>query len=380
VPGTDVPLDRKYLKRIAGGLDAAYKRAEEQPLDVARARIAIFSDHHKGAGNNADDFRRCEQAYTAALGYYLEEGYRLFILGDSEELWEESPRPVIKRYEKLLELESAFGKSNGLERFYGNHDDLWASPRKVSGHLRDIFGPDIGVREALRLVVDRGDKPDATLFFAHGHQGTPDSDQNRWIARPVVRYIWRPLQRWLGFSMTTPARSYELRAKHDRAMYEWARTHPSRVVLVAGHTHRPVFAHSLPDPPPTRPIDQLVAELERARGAGERTLAGALHAELEFARTNQRRDVRAVELSLPCYFNTGCCSFPDGDVTGLEIADRQIRLVRWPGNLKEIGGAGGGVDPSKRILAKEQLDTLFEKVVDDPPADAKMIEHEIAPA
>ncbi len=37
----------------------------------------------------------------------------------------------------------------------------------------------------------------------------------------------------------------------------------------------------------------------------------------------------------PCYFNAGCCSFSDGDITGMEVADGEIRLVRWkrdPGN------------------------------------------------
>jgi hypothetical protein len=35
-------------------------------------------------------------------------------------------------------------------------------------------------------------------------------------------------------------------------------------------------------------------------------------------------------MSKPCYFNTGCCCFADGDITGLELAGGEIRLVRWP--------------------------------------------------
>ena len=42
---------------------------------------------------------------------------------------------------------------------------------------------------------------------------------------------------------------------------------------------------------------------------------------------SERKDMKAKK---PCYFNTGCCCFRDGDVTGLEIANREIRLVRWP--------------------------------------------------
>jgi hypothetical protein len=37
----------------------------------------------------------------------------------------------------------------------------------------------------------------------------------------------------------------------------------------------------------------------------------------------------AFHMERPCYFNTGCCSFSDGDVTGIEIAEGYIRLVKW---------------------------------------------------
>lgn len=34
-------------------------------------------------------------------------------------------------------------------------------------------------------------------------------------------------------------------------------------------------------------------------------------------------------LERPCYFNTGCCSYGDGDVTGPELDGDALRLVRW---------------------------------------------------
>jgi hypothetical protein len=136
-----VPLDEKYFRGIRAGLDTALKRAAEERFDPSRDRIAIFSDHHKGVGDAADDFRRCEHAYTSALGYYLEAGYRLFVLGDAEELWEEHPKPVIERYRDVLELEAQFVRDgNGLERFFGNHDDQWASKDEVAEHLAGVLG------------------------------------------------------------------------------------------------------------------------------------------------------------------------------------------------------------------------------------------------
>jgi hypothetical protein len=31
----------------------------------------------------------------------------------------------------------------------------------------------------------------------------------------------------------------------------------------------------------------------------------------------------------PTYFNSGCCCYSDGDITGIEIADGSIRLIKW---------------------------------------------------
>jgi hypothetical protein len=374
---TAVPLDKKYLEGIQKGLDSAFKAAEEESFDPQRERIVIFSDHHKGVGDPADDFRRCEHAYTSALGYYLEAGYKLFVLGDAEELWEEHPDEVIKRYRDVLELEAAFVKrGNRLSRFYGNHDDQWASQAQVSKHLRGLFG-DIKVREALRLTVNRPGKAPGTLFFVHGHQGTADSDRWGWASRLFVRHVWRPLQRKTGYTATTPARDFALRAKHDRAMYEWARSQAGGLVMIAGHTHRPVFSKCVPDPPPTRPIQELEEAFDQASGDAAR--AAAIRAELEYARTSVRRPDEVLTVSPPCYFNTGCCSFPDGDITGLEIADGQVRLVRWPGNLREIRGEELGVDPERRILETEDLDHVFAAVSGEVEAEANVVEQQIAP-
>jgi hypothetical protein len=374
---TPVPLDPKYLEDIRKGLNAALKRADEVPFDPGRERIVVFSDHHKGTGDDADDFRRCEHAYTAALGFYLEAGFRLFVLGDAEELWEEDADPVLRRYADVISLEAQFRERGGLERFWGNHDDDWRDDGAVRKHLRPLFG-DIKVREALRLRVERPGHEPGTLFFVHGHQGTADSDRFGWFSRFFVRHAWRPLQRRFGFSATTPAHDFELRAKHDRAMYEWARTQRPGLVLVAGHTHRPVFARGVPDPPPTRPISELEKYLAQARAVGDAVAAARIRAELEYAKTSARRPEAVLTVSPPCYFNTGCCSFPDGDITGLEIADGAIRLVRWPANIKELVADGSGVDTHRRILEEAVLEEILTTVTDDPVAPASVVEHEIA--
>jgi hypothetical protein len=376
---TPVPLDTTYLQEISGALDRAVQHADTQPYDPATERIVVFSDHHKGTGDDADDFRRCEQAYTAALGYYLEAGYRLFVLGDAEELWEDRARPVIDHYRAVLELEARFAARGGLERFHGNHDDDWRNPSQVRRHLWPVLGR-IRVREALRLSVRRPGGDPGTLVFIHGHQGTADGDRWGWASRLFVRYVWRPLQRRTGFSATTPAIDFDLRARHDRAMYEWARTQTPGVVLVAGHTHRPVFARGTPDPPPTRSIGELEALLQTALTMRDTDTAAQLRAELEYARTSARRPQAVLTVSPPCYFNTGCCSFPDGDVTGIEIAEGKIRLVRWPANLHEMVEDGSGVEARKRILEEAALEDILATVADAAAVSPSVVEHQIGAA
>jgi hypothetical protein len=351
-----VPEQREldsYQRDIAAGIDRAFEdpATEELELDGDEARLIIFSDHHKGSRDGADDFWRCERAYHAALGYYLEAGHRLFVLGDVEELWENSPDSVLDAYSATLALEGEFHRRGRYERFWGNHDDLWSHPDAVGKRL-DPFFPGIGVREALKLRIRREGEDLGLLFLVHGHQGTKESDRFSWLSRLVVRYIWRPLQRRLNLPSTTPAGDHELRARHDQAMFRWARTHAERPVLIAGHTHRPVFGASKPRRVVRRPVEEVEAEIERARG--DPTRLAELRAELEFARAARRRpDPPPLAIDPPCYFNTGCCSFGDGDVTGLELVDGKLRLVRWPNDDAE---------PRAKVLVEDDLAGILEGV------------------
>ena len=258
-------------------------------------------------------------------------------------------------YPQTLALEAEFHRAGRYDRFFGNHDDLWGSPRQVRKHLGRLF-PELSVREALKLRLTSQGSPVGTLFLAHGHQGTRESDRFSGISRLFVRHVWRPAQRKLRMASTTPAVDWELRGAHDRAMFEWARAHPDRPVLIAGHTHRPVFGESKPQPETDRRSSEIEQELdERERSGATREELAELRAELEWARAEERRvgNQVPIDVSPPCYFNTGCCSFGDGDVTGLEIVDGEIRLVRWPNREFE---------PAPLTLASDRLTDVFGAV------------------
>ena len=77
---------KSYEQNIVQGLDAAYRKAavDEVSAEVDTVRWIIFSDHHRGDRRSHDRFVGAERAYNAALGYYLEAGHTLLLLGDVE--------------------------------------------------------------------------------------------------------------------------------------------------------------------------------------------------------------------------------------------------------------------------------------------------------
>ena len=351
----------KARRAISAALDAAFKRAMEQEqaeggrvLDIHSAKFVIFSDHHKGSRDGADDFRVCERAYNAALAYYYRLRYTLVAMGDVEELWEGWPETVLKAYPHTLELEGKFHQDGRYLRFWGNHDDAWSHPDLVEQWLTPALGGGpLKVREALILHVRDGEEELGRLFLVHGHQGTLDSDRIAPISRFFVRYIWRPIQRITKLSFNTPAKDFELRHAHDSAMYFWSEAQ-EKVVLIAGHTHRPVFKSESQEEIVRKSLEKVEEKL--AKYPDNLKLQGQtaeLAAELEWTLAHNQqssKDMPMIEFKKPSYFNTGCCAFLDGDVTGLEISDGEIRLVRWPDD-EDL--------PKPKVLAKAKLKDVF---------------------
>lgn len=302
-----------YQKNIDRGLDKAFEHTPTLPLNLSTDRMILFSDHHKGGGDGADDFKNCAESYRAALSHYNTRTYTLLILGDGEELWEYSAKEVLGAYPDIFLAEKLFHEAERHMRFYGNHDNDWENPSAVKKHLR-IFFHDIFVHEGVKLHVTDGNNVLGTVFLVHGHQGSTFSDRLMNISRPFVRYIWRPIQNLTNFRSTPPAKDWRLRGKHNIAMYNWA-VRKSNVLLIAGHTHKPNF-----------PSINQVAYFSQEYDEALSQRSAVVDEGLEEARENL---AFAKAQEQPCYLNTGCCSFKDGDITGIEIDTGQVRLVRW---------------------------------------------------
>ena len=348
---------------VSAALNAAYQRALDQEqdegemrIDLNNAKFIIFSDHHKGNRDGADDFKVCERAYNAALAYYYRQGYTLVVLGDVEELWEERPQTVIKAYPHTLDLEGKFHQAERYLRFWGNHDDDWNRPELVERLLVPALGGgNLNVRETLIMHVVEGDQELGKFFLAHGHQGTIDSDKIAPLSKLVVRYFWRPLQRLIKFSFNTPAKDFQLRQAHDSAMYFWSEAQ-EKTVLIAGHTHRPVFKSETHEASIRKSLEKAEKDLKKdpENSTVQKNIA-EYAAELEWILAQNAQapgTSQIIELKKPSYFNTGCCAFTDGDVTGLEISDGEIKLVRWPDDEDR---------PKPKILVRADLKQVFSE-------------------
>jgi UDP-2,3-diacylglucosamine pyrophosphatase LpxH len=326
-----------------------HNRCPVQQRELSELRLIIFSDLHKGRRmhkgqvDESDDFQPCELVYLAALDYYWREGFELFLLGDIEELWEDFPQPVIQAYEEVLKREKRFAEASRparYARFVGNHDDMWYDAKQVQEHL-GFYLAGADVLEGLRLeVCDQGRRL-GELFFVHGHQGSLDADRLAKVSQWLVRHFVRPIQRIVtNFPSSTPSNNFKLRQKHEKAMYAYAKGQRA-LVLITGHTHHPVWlGMGLPE----AIMDLVATDAEGFRGDQPTNLeeAIAIYPQAMQAHVDQampvdmawlqEQAIGAADLGgeKSCYFNTGCCCYKNHAlITGIEIADGEIRLVIW---------------------------------------------------
>lgn len=310
------------------------------PFELEKGRFIIFSDQHKGAKNGADDFMLCEPAYLGALDYYQQAGFHFIALGDCEELWENRLSAVLKHQQPSFDRYRQFIANNRFFKTIGNHDLDWKNDPLTMAQVKSIFGADLPIYEGILLQTTVNGQP-LNIFCTHGHQGDKASDGN-WFSKFFVSKIWAPLQIWLKINPNTPAYDAQLKTLHNRLMYEWSIAQKN-LLLVTGHTHQPVF-ESLTH------IERLYRQLLSAKDAGDEKLIQETEAEIQkrkFQYNHVSDDFRSMR---PSYFNSGCCCNDDGDITGIEIEDGCLRLVKW---ISKTGV------PQREILEESPLEELL---------------------
>ena len=271
----------------------------------------------------------------------------------SEELWENLLSQVKKNNALTFEAEKKFVLQDRFFKIFGNHDHYWDNSPIATQQLKTIYGKKLRVFEGVILEIeDRKqlaignmqsttktnypsvqkkksatddeslpiDNCPLTIFLTHGHQGDASSDGN-WFSKFFVANIWAPLQSYLRVNFNTPAYDEDLKTSHNLIMYEWSAKY-NDLVLITGHTHQPVF-ESLTHP------ERLYKKLGDAMKANRIDEANEIEAEIK-RRGRDYKTTPAQYLDIkPSYFNTGCCCFRDGDITGIEITFEKIMLVKW---------------------------------------------------
>ncbi len=282
---------KSLSKLYRAGNNLTSKKIKTLEVDISTDKFIIFSDQHKGNKGWADDFKNCEQNYVSALQHYNSLNYNFINLGDSEELWKFTAEDILPVNANAFAAEAAFHPLR-YYKTYGNHDIIWKNKLDVALLLSKYFSLPLPVYEGILLKLQNVITP-LNIFLTHGHQGDKMSDNNS-FSTWVVAHIWMPLERYLRININTPSKDFSLRNKHNKMMYEWS-SRRKNLLLITGHTHRPVFASGKYLEHPSNKID-----------------TGQLQHSIK-----------------PSYFNTGCCCFSDSDITGIELAEGFIRLIKW---------------------------------------------------
>ena len=273
------------LKRIT----KVYNSSDSIPFDDT-SRIILMSDCHRGDGSWADNFTKNQHLYFAALSHYYNEGFTYIELGDGDELWENNKlSDIINVHKDAFWMLSQFFDDNRLYFIYGNHDMVKKSRRYVRKNMYEYFDErknknvplfmNIKVHQGLIL---RHKVTEDEIFLIHGHQGDWLNDRMWRLARFLVNYLWKPLELIGVNDPTRTAKNYRKKEAVRSKLAEWAGS--NRTMLIAGHTHRPVFP----------------------------------------------------EVGEAPYFNDGSCVHPRC-ITGIEIADGCIMLVKWSMKTRSDG-------------------------------------------
>lgn len=253
-------------------LQKAYEGTTTLPLHFS-SKYVIISDCHRGDGSSNDNFLKNQTLYLAALRHYYQNAFTYIELGDGDELWENRHmEQIIEVHNDLFQLLSLFNRQNRLYMLYGNHD-IVKRKKKCSSLMPEFTFYEGLVLTPCRPTYTSTPALSTKLFLTHGHQADLFNSTLWPLSRFLVRYIWKPLERFGITDPTSAAKNYSRKQKTEYRLQNFARK--NNLLLIAGHTHRPYL---LPD---------------------------------DFS-----------------YANSGSCVHPFG-ITCLEIEQFRISLVKW---------------------------------------------------
>ena len=277
---------------VSKRITKVFERAKIISMDD-ESKFIFFSDCHRGDGSFTDDFAQNQNIYYYAMEYYYKNGYTYVEIGDGDELllnWDYND--IIQNYSRIFLLMHKYYANNRLYIIWGNHDYAKMHQHFLDKYLNEMYDEDQGkyyslmknikTYEGLVLIHKENKKK---ILVIHGHQGDIIwGNPVIWpVSKLVLRYLWKPLEMYFGFNdPTSPAKNNKRRNYVEINLSRWVSE--SKNIMIAGHTHRPVFPRNS---------------------------------------------------SVP-YFNDGCCVHPYS-ITGIEVQNGEISLVKWSTKTKDDG-------------------------------------------
>jgi hypothetical protein len=356
---TGKSINRKFTKIYR----EAQKPENTIPFRNKEDRYVLFSDHHKGDSSAADDFKKNASLYDRALSFYQKKGFKLIVLGDNEELWENHYDQILPHYQELIkkEIDMAAKNSKGEKiRIWGNHDKEVSLRRfrRYCHHRHIHILGDVRHCEGISLGEN--------IFLIHGHQGRFFDDKAWRVSRWAVQFIWKSIQNLFHIGIDGPAENFRIRDDLEINYYRWAKI--NKVLLVCGHTHCAIFA-SLTH------YDRLHMEVESLkRRLKESDVKNK--SEIEEMLEKKRSQLREIlkrrsgrppksfaqkpSFPVPCYFNDGCCGYTNG-ITCIEIEKDVIRLIKWQRRTRK-----------RMVLVERSLSLLIAFIQEGRPIDKSL--------
>ncbi len=332
------------------------------------SKTVVISDLHMGDGGSRDDLVKNRALIRGVLRErYLEEGWRLVLGGDIEELQKFKLAAIKRAWQPLYAVFDAFAAKGSLRKIVGNHD--LALLREGDYPYELLHG----------LSLTHGGR---RLFCLHGHQASRLFVKYNYLSDFVVRYLAKPLK----VANTSISKDSRQRFKAESRIYKASKR--LGIATIAGHTHRPLFESMSKYDSLRFTMENLLREFPDATEARRLEIAQrvpSLRREFAGLRRKERRYglARGIyeerDFVIPCLFNTGCAT-GKGGFTAIEIEvpaagtagwQASIALAHWAeeGASKEyleqealVSEGLEGTPWRRHILRRDSIDSVFARI------------------
>jgi len=354
----------KKDQHIQDNLEKLYNNCPSIPIGD-QDKIVIFSDFHLGGRKSRDDFLPNSQMFSTILKkYYYDEGFKLILNGDVEELQKVSLTTIYKRWDDLYTLFRLFGDREGLYKIVGNHDgELVLIKNTINFRPDDI---NYQILPGLKLQYKEN-----TLFVLHGHQASKYHGFINTLVGLSLKYLANPL---MIKNIKRPYTNVK-KLKAEEKIYDFSKK--EKILSLVGHTHRALFEGLSEEDYLKFNIEQRIRKyLEADRVEREklessiRVLSDALK---ELLKTGDHYDSFSSiydHMIIPCLFNSGCVIDKKG-INCLEIENGNISLVTWYDETNKKSNITynpithkklSGTDYCRVRLKKDSLDYIFTRI------------------